>query len=159
MECADAREPAEYLLVARRNNSLTSAGRAIVLGSLVFISLAISLAFAFLGAWLVFPFAGAEMVVLFLAFRYVDRHAADYESIAIRGDRVLVERWETGRVSRFEFNRCWAQVVLNQEQPGATTLALRSHGRSVELGHHLTQEQREALAQTLREQLRYRHRV
>ena len=157
MECTDAREPGEYLLVARRNNSLTSAGRAIVLGSLVFISLAISLAFALHGAWLVFPFAGAEMIVLFFAFRYVDRHAADYESIAIRGDRVLGERWETGRLSRFELNRCWAQVVLDREQPGRTTLALRSHGRQVEFGHHLTQEQREALARTLREQLKNRH--
>jgi len=157
MDCADASEPAEYLLVVRRNNSLTSAGRAIVFGSLAVISLAISLAFAFLGAWLVFPFAGAEMVVLFFAFRYVDRHAADYESITIQGDRVLVERWETGRVCRFELNRWWAQVVLNREQPGRTTLALRSHGRQVEFGHHLTQEQREALAQTLREQLRNPH--
>jgi len=157
MDCADASEPAEYLLVARRNNSLTSAGRAIVFGSLVAVSLAISLAFAFLGAWLVFPFAGAEMVVLYLAFRYVDRHAADYESITIRGDRVLVERWETGKVRRFELNRWWAQVVLNREHPGGTTLALRSHGRQVEFGHHLTQEQREALAQTLREQLRNPH--
>jgi len=156
MECTDDREPGEYLLVARRNNSLTSSGRAVVFGSLVLISLAISLAFAMLGAWLVLPFAGTEMIVLFFAFRYVDRHAADYESIAIRGDRVLVERWEMGRLSRFELNRYWAQVVLNREDPGRTTLALRSHGRQVEFGHHLTQEQREALARTLRQQLRDR---
>jgi len=158
MECIDVREPGDFLLIARRNNSLSSTGRAVVLGSLALISLGISLGFAFRGAWLILPFAGAEMAVLFAAFRYVDRHAADYESVAIKGDRVLVERWETGTVSRFEFNRHWAQVVLDREQPGRTRLALRSHGRQVEFGHHLTEEQREAAAQTLRQQLRHSHR-
>ena len=87
----------EFLLIARRNNSLSATGRALVLGSLVLLSFAISLAFAFLGAWLVLPFAGAEMAVLFLAFRYMQRHAGDFESIAIKGERVLVERWELGQ--------------------------------------------------------------
>jgi uncharacterized membrane protein len=158
MECIDVREPGDFLLIARRNNSLSSTGRAVVLGSLVFISLAISLGFAFHGAWLILPFAGVEMAVLFVAFRHIARHAADYESIAIKGDRVLVERWETGTVRRFELNRYWAQVVLNRERPGRTTLALRSHGRQVEFGYHLTEEQREAAAHTLREQLRHPHR-
>jgi uncharacterized membrane protein len=150
MNCTDT---GEFLLIARRNNSLSSAGRAVVLGSLVALSLAISLAFAFQGAWLVLPFAGAEMFVLFLAFRFIERHAGDFESIAIKGDRVLVERWQTGRVSRHEFNRYWAQVVVNS-RAGKSVLALRSHGREVEFGQHLTQDQRDALAQTLRRQLR-----
>jgi uncharacterized membrane protein len=154
MDCTDAGEPGEFLLIARRNNSLSSAGRAIVLGSLVVVCLAISLAFAFNGAWLVLPFAGAEMFVLFLAFRLVERHAGDFESIAIKGDRVLVERWETGQVKRYELNRYWAQVVVHRCGPaGKTTLALRSHGREVEFGQHLTQDQRDALARTLRQQL------
>src|SRR5262249_27406521 len=87
MNCTDT---GEFFLIAKRNNSLSSAGRAVVFGSLVALSFAISLAFAFQGAWLVLPFAGAEMLVLFLAFRVIDRHAADFESIAIRGDRVLI---------------------------------------------------------------------
>ena len=154
MDCTDAGEAGEFLLIARRNNSLSSAGRAVVLGSLVVVCLAISLAFAFNGAWLVLPFAGAEMFVLFLAFRLIERHAGDFESIAIKGDRVLLERWETGRASRFEFNRFWAQVVVHRPGPGRTILALRSHGREVEFGQHLTEEQRGALARTLSQQLR-----
>jgi len=154
MDCTDAGEAGEFLLIARRNNSLSSAGRAVVLGSLVVVCLAISLAFAFNGAWLVLPFAGAEMFVLFLAFRLIERHAGDFESIAIKGDRVLVERWETGRVNRYELNRYWVQVVVHRRGPaGKTTLALRSHGREVEFGQHLTQDQRDALARTLRQQL------
>jgi len=157
MECTDVREAAEFLLIARRNNSLSATGRALVLGSLVSISLAISLAFAFFGAWLVLPFAGLEMGVLCIAFRHVQRHAADFESLAIKGDRVLVERWERGKLSRCELDRYWAQVILERSAvPGHSVLALRSHGRQVEFGQHLTEEQRQAVAQTLKQQLRNR---
>jgi len=154
MECTDVRESGEFLLVARRNNSLSATGGALVLGSLVLISLAISLAFAYFGAWLVLPFTGVEMGVLWLAFRHVQRHAADFESLAIKGDRVLVERWDRGKMSRFELNRYWAQVVLRRGvRPGRSVLALRSHGREVEFGRHLTEEQRYAVARTLKQQL------
>jgi uncharacterized membrane protein len=157
MECTGASESGEFLCIARRNNSLSSTGRAVVLGSLILLCSAISLAFAYFGAWLVLPFAGAEVAVLCWAFRYLERHAADYECLAIRGDCVLVESWETGQVSRHELNRYWAQVVLHRERgpAGKTVLALRSHGREVEFGRHLTEEQREAVARTLMQQLRH----
>lgn len=125
-----------------------------MLGSFVLVFLAIALPFAFHGAWLILPFAGAEMVLLYLAFRAVERHAGDFESISISGDRVVVERWETGRVSRHEFNRYWAQVVFEPGASGAgELLALRSHGRVVQLGRHLTQEQRHRVARALKQHL------
>jgi uncharacterized membrane protein len=156
MKCTDAtRDSGGFLLIARRNNSLSSTGRAVVLGSIVLLSLAISVAFALQGAWLVLPFAGVEMGVLCIAFHYMQRHAADFESLAIEGDRVVVERWDCGRMSRYEFNRYWATVVLHTRAvPGHSVLALRSHGREVEFGQHLTEEQRQAVAQTLKQQLR-----
>ena len=97
------------------------------------------------------------MAVLFLAFRYIERHAGDFESIAIKGESVLVEKWETGRSEPVR-----VQPLLGAGGPaprgpaGRTTLALRSHGREVEFGQHLTEDQREAVAQTLRQQLRNR---
>ncbi len=155
MDRAYDEEPPSFVLVSRHNNSLSSTGRKVVLGSFVLVSLAISLAFAFHGAWMILPFAGAEMAVLYLAFRAIGRRAGDYESISICGDRVLIERWETGRPSRFEFNRLWAQVVVQPGRAGsAESLALRSHGRDVEFGRHLTPEQRAQVAQTLKNQLR-----
>jgi uncharacterized membrane protein len=156
MEGSDITPSGEFLLIARRNNSLSTTGRALVLGSLVFISFAISLAFAFFGAWLVLPFAGVEMGVLYLAFRHVQGHAADFESLAIKGDRVLVEQWDRGRLSRYELNRHWAQVVLEPGARGHSVLAVRSHGRCVPFGRHLTEEQRQAVAKTLKQQLQNR---
>ena len=151
MECSELAYAAEYERVARRNNSLNSTGRIFVFAFLFVVSVGIAGTFALLGAWMILPFAGLEMLVLFLAFRYVDRHAADFERIAIAGDRVKVELFEAGRMRSHEFNRCWAQVVAS---PGGERLALRSHGREVEIGRHRNDEQRIGLARELGRQLR-----
>jgi uncharacterized membrane protein len=155
MGCENAGESGSFMLVTRRNSSLSSSGRRLVLGSLILVTFAISLAFALHGAWLILPFAGAEMLVLYLAFRYIAQRAGDFERISIDGDRVLIERWETGRVSRFEFNRYWAQVVLQREP--RDTLAVRSHGQQVEFGRYLTDEQRREAARAIKQKLSSRY--
>ena len=143
-------EASGYTLVARRNNSLSSTGRLAVFVFIFTVSVGIALAFAMLGAWLILPFAGLEMLVLYLAFRYVDRHAADYERIAIARDKVEVEFCEAGTHVQHEFNPCWAQVVVSGD---GSRLALRSHGRELEIGRHLSGEQRLKIARELKQQL------
>lgn len=151
MECIFGQETG-YTCTARRNNSLSSAGRFFAFGFILAVSLGIALAFTWVfGAWLILPFAGAEMLVLYLAFRYADRHAGDYEHVAIEGDRLNVEVFEGGPMSRFEFNRCWAQVVCAGD---GSRLALRSHGRELEIGRHMNEEQRLAVARELNRELR-----
>ncbi len=143
---------AEYVLVARRNNSLSHAGRVFALGFIFSVSLGIATGFFLAcGAWLVLPFAGLEMAVLFLAFRYIDRHAGDYDCVVIAGSSVSIEVMEGGAVRRYELNRYWAQLVACGE---GGRIALRSHGREVEIGRHLCAEQRESVARQLKRQLR-----
>jgi uncharacterized membrane protein len=155
MELAHAEEPRSFVLVARRNDSLSPAGRKLVLVSFVLVSLAVSLPFALQGAWLILPFAGAELLGLWLAFTVFARHAGDFESISIDGDRVVIEQWETGRVRRHEMHRCWARVVYDPGGFGReTALAVRSHGREVAFGRHLTDAQRSAVARMLQDQLK-----
>ena len=152
MECVDAGGAVQFAFTVRRNNSLSSSGRFVVFGWILAVSLGIALAFTWVfGAWLILPFAGLEMLVLYLAFRYVDRHAADYERVAIEGDRLNVDVLDGGRMSRFEFNRYWAQVVCAAD---GRRLALRSHGRELEIGRHLNEEQRLTVARQLRRELR-----
>jgi Integral membrane protein (DUF2244) len=57
----------------------------------------------------------------------------------------------------FEFNRYWAQAVFSPApgRPGGK-LAIRSHGREVEIGIYLTAAQRAAAARQLRERLNIR---
>ena len=152
MNCVAGGEAAEYVYTARRNNSLSSSGRRLVFAFILTVSFGIAAAFSVaLGAWPILPFAGIEMVVLYVAFRYVDRHSADYERITIRGDSVAVEVREGARIAHFELNRYWAQVVCEHE---GAHLALRSHGREIEVGRHLCDEQRLEMARGLARDLR-----
>jgi len=148
---------ADFTFVARRNNSLSSGGRFLVLGSLTVVLLAISIGFALNGAWLVFPFAGLDLVVVYLAFRYVEQRAGDYECIAFHGDSIVIDTRHEGKTDRFEFNRHWAQVTFVAAQGGERgRLLLRSHGKEVAFGIHLTDEQRATVARRLKEHLKIR---
>ena len=91
--------------------------------------------------------------VLALANRdsHVDRQAADSERVAIEGDRLQVEVLDGGRVSCFDFNRYRLQVARAGD---GSRLALRSHGRELEIGRHLNEEQRLTVARQLRRELR-----
>lgn len=145
-------ETAEFVYTARRNNSLSSSGRLLVFGFILFVSLGIAAAFALVfGAWPILPFAGIEMGVLYLAFRYIDAHAADYERITIRGDAVAVEVREGAQIRSFQMNRCWARVVCDGE---GARVALRSHGREVEVGRHLCAGERARVAGELARELK-----
>lgn len=157
MGCSIVESSTGTTIVARHNNSLTTGGRRLVLGTLAAIVLAISLGFAITGAWLVFPFGGLDVLLLYLAFRHVERHAGDYERMSIGGDKVVVERSRRGQVRRQEFNRHW--VLAEYAGPGRGTggkLVLRSHGADVEFGIYLTEEQRAEVARRLKEQLKIR---
>ena len=153
MEGSKAEPPADFTIIARPNCSLSPASRFLCLCFLASVTFGIALIFTWMGAWLVLPFAGLEVGVLVWAFRQVARHAEDYEKITLYGDCLTVECQNAGQLSRYEFNRYWARVVLEPATPGQCRLALRSHGRQVELGQHMNCEQRQALAKTLRIQL------
>lgn len=146
---------AEFTLIARRNNSLSPGGRTLVVGFLAVVVLAISLGFALSGAWMVAPFAGLDLLLLYLAFRYIGRHSEDYESVILRGDQIVVERWEAGRLRTLTFNRYWARLDIS-EPGGAGRLLLRSHGQEVEIGSCLNPAQRAAMASRLKEHLEIR---
>jgi uncharacterized membrane protein len=157
MESITAQEEANLRFVAQRNYSLTSGGRYLFIGFLSAVVLAIAVGFALNGAWLILPFAGLEVLGLVLACRAIKRQAGDYESVSIVGDKVVIHQCRSGQLRMFEFNRYWAQAVLSPApgRPGGK-LAIRSHGREVEIGNYLTAAQRAAAARQLRERLNIR---
>jgi uncharacterized membrane protein len=152
MECTSVGEAVDFAFVSRRHNSLTARGCFVVFGSLAVLSIAIAAGFSVFGAWPIIPFAGLEIVVLALALRCIWRRAGDFERVTIEGDRLVLERCEESRLRRFEFNRCWARLVL-QTAGGNTRVALRSHGREVEVGCYVGEDRRRALALALKQHL------
>lgn len=124
----------------------------LVVGSLAVISLTVAVVFSALGAWLILPFAGLEAAALYGVYCWVRRHAQDSESLTIRGDVVTLAVREATQTRQYEFNRAWAQLVV-EEGAREVRLALRSHGRQVPVGRYLDSGGRQRLAQELRRRL------
>jgi len=147
----------EFCMVSRRHDSLGSRWRWWLFASLCSVSLGLGLGFAALGAWLVLPYSALEMAVLFVAFRFVERHAGDWERVSVCGDRVIVEREQAGVRMRQEFNRYWARVEVEavglQRLP---RLKLRSGGREVPFGDELPAAKRHSVARDLQRALSVR---
>lgn len=120
-----------------------------VFGSLAVFSAVIAAGFAMAGAWLIIPFAGVEIAALGTAACVILRRAGDFERLAFSGDRILIEVRERGLARQFEFHRGWARLVTGE----AGSVALRSHGRTVEIGRYCCAEDRRALALELRGRL------
>lgn len=147
------REPGrdeEFEFLTRRYSSSSPRMRQIVFGSLGLFTLAVAGGFALLGAWPVAPFAGLECVALWFAYRWLQRHDGDFESITIGADSVIVERNDGGRVMRNKLGRHWAQVMIDVGPVGDRRLLLRSHGREVEIGTLLPDAAKLSLAKQLR---------
>lgn len=146
----------EFTLHTRRMSSLNPLSLrrcAAVFIALALVSLIPAVVFAALGAWLILPFAGLEALALLATYYWIARHAHDAESLVIRGNAVALAVRENAQTRHFEFNRAWVRVVVEQQR-WATRLALRSHGKSVEVGRYLDDGSRRKLARTLQACLR-----
>ena len=143
-----------YSITARPNCSISPARCLFAFSTISLIALGISVGFALIGAWPVLPFTGIELVALFYAFKFVLLHAGDYERLTIHGDKVVVELHESGHDNQVELNSYWAQVVMECMPDGnCRRLALRSHGREIEFGHHLNSEERLLIGRELKSRL------
>lgn len=153
MEWVDGGETARFAVTARRNNSLTSSGRLLVFGFIFALPVGIALGFAWLhGAWPLLPFAGAEALGLFIAYRYMERHAGDYERVTVGDGRLVVEVVHGASSARHELSRYWAKLTVSDDGRDCR-MALRSHGQEIELGRYLDAGGRRQLARELRREL------
>jgi len=139
-------------LFTRRITSFCARDCGIAFASLALVSLIIAVVFAALGAWLILPFAGLEAIALYLAFAWIARHADDSESLEIRGNAVVLAVRERAQTRQYEFNRAWAQVVVDAHASDVR-LALRSHGKEVEVGRYLDGDAKRRLARELKSRL------
>ncbi len=140
---------AEFRYVIRPNCALSCAQAVAVFCACVVSTLAAGLVFLTLGAPLVLPFYGLEMAVLGAALYASMLSGSRQEVVVIGPDVVTVEQGRRRPVRRHEFHRLWAQVVLQGPSRGRGRLALRSHGREVEIGAFLTEDERIALGREL----------
>ncbi len=115
-------------------------------------ALVVSVGFWLAGAWLVFPFAGLELAVVGAVLYRLVRHRDDHERVTVDRDHVAIVRRRGGRERCDRFQRYWAKVSLERRWGWyPSRLLVGSHGRWVEIGANVNEEERELLAARLRE--------
>ncbi len=106
------------------------------------------------GAWPVAPYLLFQFVLLGGVVWVLRRRAANTREIITLDENSLhIERCAGRRTETISLSRYWARVVL---QPAryhghASRLLLRSHGREIEIGAALAEEQRRRLARNLKQ--------
>jgi len=117
--------------------------------------LGIGVTCALVGLPLVLPFAGLEVIVLGVALYLSAVRGSVREVIRITEAAVVYEAGRATPVVTCTFPRHWARVVL-EKPPGdwyPGRLLLRSHGRQVEVGGFLEEQERRHLGLKLRNAL------
>lgn len=152
------RTPDDYpcRFILRPNRSLSWRGTLWFFFSLVLISVCIALGLTWLGFWLVLPFTGLELLAVGVGLYVVACRCYQCEIISIGEDSIRIERGRGRPHQEFTLGRGWARVVLEQ-CPKAwypSRLLIRSHGRAVEVGRFLEEQERQRLADELTRSLR-----
>ena len=98
----------------------------------------------------VLPFSGLDAILLGAALYVTAWRGGQQEVVTVGEDAVAVEAGRTEPEWREEFQRYWARILL--EHPGGwypSRLLIRSHGRQVEIGRFLNEQERQGLAEQL----------
>lgn len=134
------------------NCSLSPAGAMRFMASIGLVSLPLSLAWAMRGFWPVLVYWALEMTALAVALRVSMDRRFQSETVWVTESQVgLVTRSRRGETLEV-FVRHWARVRLQgaRSAHSRSRLTIESRGRTMEIGHFLTEEERWRLAARLR---------
>jgi uncharacterized membrane protein len=142
-----------WRIVIRPNRSLTRRQLQLVFLVIAVVCLSIASMFAVLGMWPVLPFAGAEVIAVGIGFYLSAVGGRETEVVSVNSDEVAVEKGRNRLTERWVLQRAWAQIRLLPPRIRwyPTRLVIRSHGREVELGGFLNEDERRQLAGELRD--------
>lgn len=147
-------------IILRPNNSLLPEDAVKVIVTLAVVVFLVALGFMWMGAWLVVPFAGLEILAVAYAFHIMYLHSADFESITIAEDSVVIETRDYKKLTTTVFQRYWAQVtvrdvVSGNGADGRRAIFISSHGKEVEFGKKfINDEERALLARDLKQTIK-----
>ncbi len=148
--------PAVRRLLIRPNGSLSSTAALAIVVMLGVLTLGIAVGFWLVGAWLVLPFAGLELAAVATGFYLVARRQGDFELLVIDDAHVELTQRKRARRRHYRFPRYWTNVWL---EPGThrwypSRLTIGSHGRRVEIGSFVTDDERQELSRQIVQLLR-----
>jgi uncharacterized membrane protein len=141
----------QFCYVLRPNRSLSWRQNLAVFAGLCAVTLALVIPLVAMGFWPVLPFAGLELLVVGIGLYYVTCRCHECEVICVAADSIRIERGRRRPQQRWVLPRTWARVVLSgcSRQWYPSRLLIRAHGRTVEVGRFLVEEERLRLARDL----------
>lgn len=119
------------------------------------IILLIAIFFALKGFVLVLPFAGLDILFLGFALYSSARFSQQKQIVILEKETIKVE-FGTNKPEKFiELSRHWAKLEFKKpaQKWSPSKLLIRSHGKEIELGQFLNEEEREGLARLLKQEL------
>jgi uncharacterized membrane protein len=137
----------------RPNCSLTSRSATLFYLSILAVCLPVAIAAALAGLWPVLPFAGLELLGVGAALKISMRRGRDREFVRIDERDVTIGRSSGSRQVEYRFARPWTRVELRTAGVPAwpSRLLVGSMGKTVEIGHFLTESERQRLTARLAE--------
>jgi uncharacterized membrane protein len=144
-------EPVERIELVP-NCSLSPQGAAFFFGTITGVTLTIATLFVVQGYWPVLPFAGLELALLAWALGASMRRRHWHERIEVSEGQIVIETKLRGELTRIVFSRHWARIRLRAPFYALhpSQLVVESHGRAVEVGGFLNEEERRKLAERLK---------
>ncbi len=133
------------------NCSLSARGALLFFLGTCFGSFSVAGIMLLLGYWPVLPYAGLEMAVLAWALKVSLARRHHRQTITVSDRDVLIETRDRERCAQCVFPRHWARVKLHRpaSRLHPSRLVIESHGRQIEIGDFLTEEERRGLAARL----------
>jgi uncharacterized membrane protein len=143
-----------FRAVLHPHRSLGPRGFLILMLAVGAVSFVTGMAFLMMGAWPVMGFFGLDVLLIYVAFKLNYRAARAYELVELTPSLLKVQQVSaSGKTESFEFNPYWVRVLFTERPDGRTDLRLASHGRELEFGRLLNDEERRDFAHALRHAL------
>lgn len=147
-------DPEIFRAVLHANRSLSPEGFVILMAAIGAVSFITGLAFLMVGAWPVMGFFGLDVLLIYIAFRLNYRDGRAYELVELTPSRLTLKHVSAvGEERAHEFNPYWVRLLFSERHDGSVRLALSSHGREVEFGSLLSDEERREFAGVLNQKL------
>lgn len=144
----------EFSAMLTPNRSLSPKGFIIFMICISIVCFTTGLVFTLAGAWPVMGFMGLDVLLIYLAFRKNYNDLKIFETISLTSNELILERvYPSGRSQSFQYNPFWVKVGIKEHSSGATKMQLISHGKVLNFGNFLSDDERREFASVLNREI------
>lgn len=138
-------------ILLQPNNSMSWRINLLLFGAMTVLSITIAIGFFLAGAGVILPFSLLELIALFIGMYYCLWQRQRKELIIFARHHVTVQKGFYRPLITHRYHRLWCQLIIRHPTHSWNTPAilLRSHGKELELGSFLNQQDKTILIERL----------